>query len=137
MLLFSYDRHVTVDRSRRSVAIVTRRFWVRRQTCVYAFEQIDRIILRAQELPGFGLWGFVTLGMSPSASAAFFLIALGLTEGKDEFVLFSIWKTELGDPAWLEHLTSTSAGDDGPSDAEADEVVRMLQQYLRVPVSSH
>jgi hypothetical protein len=135
--LFSYDRRVTVDRARRQVSVTTRRFWIWRNRRVIPFDRIDRIILRAQELPGFGLFGFLTLWMAPGATSAFILIALGLAEGKDEFLLFTIWEVEPDDPAWLEALTAASAGDGASVDEGMQSIVRLLQEYLAVPVSSH
>ena len=135
--MFSYDRRVTVDRARRRVSVTTRRFWVWRSARTIAFERIDRIILRAQELPGFGLWSFLTLRMAPSVSSAFTMILLGLAGGRDEFLLFTIWETEPDDPLWLEALTSALSDGEGTEEEGTEATVRLLQQYLAVPVSSH
>ena len=94
--------------------------------------RIDRIILRARELPGFGLLGFLTLWMAPRTTSSFILIALGLAGGKDEFLLFTIWELEPDDPAWLEALTSASADDAATVDESMQAVVRLLQDYLSV-----
>lgn len=135
--LFSYDRSVTVDRARRQVSVATRRFWIWRHRRVIAFDRIDRIILRARELPGFGVLGFLTLWMAPSTTSSFVLVALGLAGGKDEFLLFTLWELERDDPAWLDALTSTPADGDGTVDEGMQVMVRLLQEYLAVPVSSH
>lgn len=135
--LFSYDRHVVVDRARRQVAVATRRFWFWRHRRVVAFERIDRIILRAHELPGFGLLGFLTLWMAPSTTSSFALVALGLAGERDEFLLFTLWELGPDDPAWLEGLTSAAAGDAATAEEDMQTVVRLLQEYLAVPVASH
>ncbi len=88
-------------------------------------------------MPGFGLWSFLTLGISPSAASTFVIIALGLAGGRDEFVLFTIWETEPNDPRWLEALMSVRAEDVANESDGATQVVALLQGFLRVPVSSH
>ncbi len=135
--LFSYDRRVTVDRARRQVSVATRRFWIWRRRSVIAFDRVDRIILRARELPGFGLLGFLTLWMAPSTTSSFVLVALGLADGNGEFLLFTLWELERDDLAWLDALTSTLAGGEATVDEGIQDVVRLLQEYLAVPVSSH
>ena len=127
---FSYDRRVTIDRARRTVQVRTRRAWVFTVEEHYAFESIDRVVLRAGELPGFSLWTYLSFGLAAPGELAFYIVGLGLSRTHEERVLFTVWE---GADGWHE----VDGGDAAAGGAPARRLVDLLSEYLGVPVASH
>lgn len=135
--LYSFDRWVTLDRQRRVVSIVTTRLWFWRTERRVRFDQVDRIVLRAQSLSGLGLWSLLTLGVGAGIDGALFLISLGLNNGHGELFLFTVWEEQGGDGGLLRAMAGDRDGEPSLGDEGAGEVIARLREFLAVPVSSH
>jgi len=70
--LFSYCHCVTVNRSRSQLIIRTRRLWLWRQIRIVRFEQVSRIVFRAQAIPTLDLWRYLSLNSSGTSDSALF-----------------------------------------------------------------
>ena len=133
--LFSYCRCVTVSRSLSQLVIRTRWLWVWRQIRIIRFEQVSRIIFRAQAIPTLDFWRYLSLGSAPTSDSALFLISLALKGSTEELPLFTIWEQQpdegdaLDDPA-ADPVQAAEIGDE-----VAGRVVTLLSKYIGVRVA--
>jgi hypothetical protein len=133
--LFSYCRCVTVSRSLSQLVIRTRRLWLWRRIRIVRFEQVSRIVFRAQAIPALTFWRYLSLGSSATADSALFMISLALKDGTEELPLFTIWEQQPDDDDPLhEHdgdpLQAVEIGDE-----VATRVVDLLSEYIGVRVA--
>lgn len=133
--LFSYARCVSVDRHRRQVRIVTRRLWIWSSERVVSFDEIGRIVFRAQAVPSLSLWRFL-LSNSSSAESAFFLISLAL-KSENELPLFMVWEEQPRGSGWLERLAGAPADEARIGDEAASAIVALLREYIGAPIAQH
>jgi len=135
--LYSFDRCVTLDRGRRLVTIATTRLWLWRSERRVPFDDVERIVLRAQSLSGLGLWTLLSLGFAPALDGALFLISLGLRNGRGELFLFTVWEEQGGGPDLVAAMAGERDREPRLGDERAGEVIARLREFLAVPVSSH
>ena len=135
--LYAFDRCVTLDRRRRLVTIVTTHFWRWRRERRVPFDQVERIVLRAQSLSGLGLWTLLSLGVAPALDGGLFLISLGLRDDAGELFLFTVWEQQGGGSDLMAAMAGERDQDPRLGDERAGEVIGRLREFLGVPVSSH
>jgi len=139
--LFSYCRCVTVQRHLERVVISTRRFWFWQRVRVVSFDNISRIIYRAQTLPSLAFWRYLSLDDSAASDSAFFLISLALKSDSNgysaELPLFTVWEDLPRERDWLDKLAGVPDNDGLIGDESPRAIVEILRVYLRVPISSH
>lgn len=133
--LFSYARCVSVDRQRRQVRIVTRRLWIWSSERVVSFDEIGRIVFRAQAVPSLSLWRSL-LSTSSCAESAFFLISLAL-KSENELPLFMVWEEQPHKSGWLERLAGAGTDEARIGDEAASAIVTLLREYIGAPIAQH
>ncbi len=130
--LFSYGRCVSVNRTLRHVIISTRRAWWWRRSRVVAFDEVSRIIYRAQALPALSPLRY--LSADAGSDSALFLISLGL-KSNQELPLFTVWEEQPRTPDWLDRLAGTAPDEPRLGDESAGHVVELLQSYIGAPLA--
>jgi hypothetical protein len=134
--LFSYCRCVTVSRLSSHVVVRTRRLWLWNRMRVVRFEQVSRIIFRAQAIPTLDYRRYLSLGGSDTSDSALFLISLALKDSAEELYLFTIWEQQpdANDPLGpLEGDAAHTAAEIG--DEVAGNVVTLLSKYIGVRIA--
>lgn len=133
--LFSYCRCVTVSPRLRHLIISTRRLWLWQKDRLISFDQVARIVYRAQAIPTLNIWRYLSFDEEVSDSAMF-MISLRLKHGVEEVPLFTVWEQQPVGDDWLDEL----AGDREPpevGDEAAESVVEVLQRFIGVPIREH
>jgi hypothetical protein len=133
--LYSYCRCISIDRERRQIAIRTRRLWCWRRLRVVGFDQVSRILYRAQGLPALSPWRL----LSPDANAdsAVFFVSLALKHERHELPLFVVWQQQPRPADWLDRLAGGAPPAAAIGDEAAGQVVALLHEYLGVPIGGH
>ena len=134
--LFSYCRCVTVERRLSRLTISTRRLWLWRRNRRIRFDQVSRIVYRAQGIPTLNVFRYLSFANSDTSDSALFLISLALKDRGEELPLFTIWEAQPHDRDWLDRLAGNPALPE-VGDEAAGTVVELLQEYIGVPVSAH
>jgi hypothetical protein len=143
VVLFAYRRSVLIDRRRQLVLVTTRWLWFWKVTRTIPFERVSRIIYRAQGLPSLSPMRYVSLGSWDWYDSAFFLISIGIKGAvddrhtRDELTLFSVWQQQPRQPDWLDKLAGVRENAYSIGDESAGAIVKVLREYLGVPVASH
>ena len=132
--LFSYCRCVTVERRLRRLTISTRRLWLWRKDRRIRFDQVLRIVYRAQRIPSLNVLRYLSLSDSDTSDSALFLISLALKDTDEELALFTVWEQQPRDSDWLDVLSGNRTVPD-IGDEAAGAIVELLQQYIGVPVA--
>jgi hypothetical protein len=135
--LFSYARCVTVSRGSSRVTISTRRLWLWRTVRRIRFDQVSRIVFRAQAVPSLDVWRYLSLDDSAMSDSAFFLISLALKDSGEELPLFTVWEEQPEPSDWLGDLAGGGVGAPVIGDETAGRVVGLLQRYIGVPIAGH
>jgi hypothetical protein len=135
--LFSYARCVTVSRGSNHVIIATRRLWLWRTVRLIRFDQVSRIVYRAQAIPSFSVWRWLSLDNSDTSDSALFLISLALKDRGEELPLFTIWEEQPQTGDWLDRLAGDRVDAPEIGDEAAGSVVDLLREYLGVPIAGH
>jgi len=130
--LFSYGRCVSVNRTLRHVIISTRRIWWWQGVRIVPFDQVSRIIYRAQALPALSPLRYLTA--DAASDSALFLISLGL-KSDQELPLFTVWEEQPRAADWLDRLAGTAPDEPSLGDESAGHVVELLQSYIGVPLA--
>lgn len=142
-VLFAYNRSVLIDRRRQIVLVTTRWFWFWQMTRTIPFELVSRIIYRAQGLPSLSPLRYVSLWNWDWYDSAFFLIAIAIKSAaddrhtRDELTLFSVWQQQPRELDWLDKLAGVRNDVHSVGDESAGSIVKLLREYLGVPVASH
>jgi hypothetical protein len=133
--LFSYCRCVTVNRPLSQLVIRTRRLWLWRRIRIVRFEQVSRIVFRAQAIPAVGFWRYLSVGSAATSDSALFMISLALKDGREELPLFTVWEQQPddGDPLNEHEVDPLQAAEIG--DEAATRVVDLLSKYIGVRVA--
>jgi hypothetical protein len=134
--LFSYCRCVTVSPRLRHLIISTRRLWLWQKDRLISFDQVARIVYRAQAIPTLNIWRYLSSDEEASDSAMF-LISLRLKHGVEEVPLFTVWEQQPVGEDWLDELAGDR--DDAPEigDEAAESIVELLQKFIGVPIGEH
>jgi hypothetical protein len=142
LVLFFYNRAVIVDRHRRHVLVATRWFWLWQVTRTIPFDRIARIVYRAQGMPSFSPYRYLSIRNTDLCDSAFFFISIAVKDSAqdrrahDELGLFTVWEQQPRDRDWIDQLaginTNTRIGDE-----TSGAIVDILHEYLGVPISSH
>ena len=133
--LFSYARCVTVNRGSSHIIIVTRWLWLWRKVRMLRFDQVSRIVYRAQAVPSLDVWRYLSLESSDASDSAFFLISLALKDGGEELPLFTVWEEQPEPRDWLDELVGDQTDEHRIGDEAAGTVVELLQKYIGVPIA--
>jgi hypothetical protein len=133
--LFSYCRCVTVNRPLSQLVIRTRHFWLWRHIRIVRFEQVSRIVFRAQAIPALGFWRYLSVGSSAASDSALFMMSLAWMDGAEELPLFTVWEQQPdeGDP--LDEHAGDPAQAAEIGDEVATRVVDLLSEYIGVRVA--
>lgn len=134
--LFSYRRCVTVSRRLSHLIISTRRLWLWHKTRLIRFDQVSRIVYRAQEIPTLNFWRYLSFDDSEISDSALFMISLALKDGTEE-PLFTVWEQEPLPGDWLDALAGEPATAAEIGDEAAGTVVELLRRYMGVPIRGH
>jgi len=142
LVLFTYNRAVTVDRRRRQVLVTTRWFWLWKAERTIPFDRRSHIIYRAQGLPSLSPYRYLSLRNTDVCDSAFFLISIAIKDAADdkrahrELTLFTVWEQQPRQRDWIDKLagirTDTRIGDE-----TSGAIVDILHEYLGVPIASH
>jgi hypothetical protein len=132
--LFSYCRCVTVSRPLQHLVISTRRIWFWRKVRRIRFDQVSRIVYRAQAIPSLSIWRYLSLDNSDTSDSALFLISLALNDGVEEVHLFTIWEQQPQSGDWLDGPAGEVRGGEDIGDEAAGNVLELLHKYLGVPI---
>jgi hypothetical protein len=142
LVLFFYCRAVTVDRTRRRVVVTTRWFWLWNVERTIPFDRVARIIYRAQGMPSLSPYRYLSIRNSDVCDSAFFYISIAVKDAADdrrahdELELFTVWEQQPRDRDWIDQLagirTNTRIGDE-----TSGAIVKILHEYLEVPIASH
>jgi hypothetical protein len=142
LVLFFYCRSVTVDRRRQEIRVTTRWFWMLQFPQTLPFNRIARIVYRAQGLPSFSLFRYLSPRNTDACDSAFFLISIAIKDdaadrrASRELTLFTVWEQQPRESGWIDRLagirTSTRIGDE-----TSGAIVDILHEYLGVPIASH
>jgi hypothetical protein len=135
--LFSYARCVTVNRRSSRITIATRRLWLWRTVRRIRFDQVSRIVFRAQAIPSLDVWRYLSLDNSDTSDSAFFLISLALKDSAEELALFTVWEEQPEAGDWLGGLAGGDAEAPAIGDEVAGTIVELLRSYLGVPIAGH
>ena len=130
--LFSYCRCVTVSRRLSHLIVSTRRLWWWRNVRLIRFDQVSRIVYRAEEIPTLNFWRYLSFNWDLSDSALF-LISLALKDSTELF-LFTVWEQQPRTSDWLDELAGNRAEAPEVGDEAATTVVELLRKYIGVPV---
>lgn len=136
LYVFSYHRCVTVSRRLGHLIISTRYLWLWRKVRMIRFDQVSRIVYRAQEIPTLNLWRYLSFDDSEIADSALFMISLALKDGTEE-PLFTVWEQEPLSGDWLDALAGEPAAATEIGDEAAGTVVELLRRYIDVPIRGH
>jgi hypothetical protein len=134
--LFSYCRCLTVNRRLSRLTISTRRLWLWRTIRRIRFDEVSRIVYRAQALPSLNPLRYLSFDDSDASDSAFFLISLALKDSAEELPLFTVWEQQPHADDWLDDLAGNHAVPE-IGDEAAGTVVRLLHEYIGVPVAQH
>jgi hypothetical protein len=142
LVLFFYSRAVTVDRRRQRVIVTTRWFWIWIVERTIPFNRVARIVYRAQGLPSFSPYRYLSLRDTDVCDSAIYLISIAIKDAADdkrartELTLFSVWEQQPREADWIDRLagirTNTLIGDE-----TSGAIVDILHEYLGVPIASH
>jgi hypothetical protein len=134
--LFSFCRCVTVSRRLNHVIIATRWLWLWHRSRLIRFDQVSRIIYRAQAIPSLNFWRYLSLDDSAMSDSALFMISLSLKHSEEELPLFTVWEEQpTGESDWLDELAGDRAQTPEVGDEAAESVVETLQKFLRVRIA--
>ena len=142
LVLFFYSRAVTVDRRRQRVIVTTRWFWIWKVERTIPFNRVARIVYRAQGLPSFSPYRYLSLRDTDICDSAVYIISIAIKDAADdkrartELTLFSVWEQQPRERDWVDRLagirTNTEIGDE-----TSGAIVDILHEYLGVPIASH
>lgn len=134
--LFSYCRCVTVSPRLSHLIISTRRLWWWHNVRLIRFDQVSRIVYRAQTIPTLNFWRYFSFDDSAIADSALFMISLALKD-EEELALFTVWEQQPLAPDWLDELAGDHAEAPELGDEAAGTVVELLRKYIGVPIREH
>jgi len=143
LVLFAYNRAVTVDRRRQRVLVTTRWFWLWKAERTIPFDRISHIIYRAQGLPSLSLMRYLSLRNTDMSDSAFFLIAIAIKDkaqdkrAQDELTLFTVWEQQPRESDWIDKLSGVRSNPNRIGDETSGAIVDILHEYLGVRVASH
>jgi hypothetical protein len=137
LALFAFSRCVTVNRRLRHVIVTSRRFWMWRHVRVVSFNRVVRITYRAQAIPEFAPWRYLSLTQPAQSDSALFFIALVLENERGELPLFTVWERQPRTPDWLDRLSGAPPEKVRVGDEEAGRVVTLLREYLGVSIGQY
>lgn len=86
---------------------------------------------------------YMSLGSWDWYDSAFFLIAIAIKSSvhdrhtRDELTLFSVWQQQPRESDWLDKLAGVRNNVYSVGDESAGAIVKLLREYLGVPVASH
>lgn len=118
----------------RHLVISTRRLWFWRTVRRIRFDQVSRIVYRAQAIPSLSIWRYLSLDNSDTSDSALFLISLALKDGVEEVHLFTIWEQQPQNGGWLDGAAGEAPGAQEIGDEATGNVVELLHKYLGVPI---
>ena len=133
LYLFSYCRHVAVNRGSQRITVVTTWLWLFRSVREIGFDQVSRIICRGQGMPTLLPWRYLS-EESEGYASAFFLISLALKDG-EELTLFTIWEQQPREHDWLDQLAGGASNVAQVGDEASVSIVNLLHEYLAVPIA--
>lgn len=134
--LFSFCRCVTVSRRLNHLIITTRWLWLWRKSRLIRFDQVSRIIYRAQAIPSLSIWRYLSLDGSALSDSALFMISLALKHSEEELPVFTVWEEQpTGESDWLDELAGERAATPEIGDEAADSVVELLQKFIGVRIA--
>ena len=131
LLLYSFNRCVTVDRGHR-VTIETRHLWFWRRSRIVSCDRIVKVLFRAQRMPGIGV--SLSDDDSDGPETAVFFIDLALKAPREEVRLFTVWQRQPREPDFLDRLAGVNSAEPRLGDEEGVRLVTLLRQYLGVPI---
>ncbi len=134
--LFSYRRCVTIYRPLSLLKIATCRWWLWRKIRHVRFDQVSRIVYRAQAIPSLSVWRYLSLAESDTSDSALFMISLALKDG-EELPLFTVWEQQPWPSDWLDNLAGDRVAAPEIGDEAAGSVVELLRRYLGVRIAGH
>jgi hypothetical protein len=143
LVLFSYCRWVTIDRSRQQVRVTTRWLWLWKVERTIPFDRVSRIIYRAQGLPSLSPTRYLSLHTSDVCDSAFFLISIAIKaavddrRAREELTLFSVWEQQPRGADWIDKLAGVRDNERRVGDETSAAIVNILHDYLGVPIASH
>jgi hypothetical protein len=143
LVMFAYCRRVTIDRHRQRIRVETRWFWFWTLARTIPFDQVSRIIYRAQGLPSLSPMRYLSLRNLDVCDSAFFLISIAIKSTpddrhpRDELTLFSVWEQQPREPDFLDRLAGIRQNPSRIGDESAGAIVKVVHEYLGVPVASH
>lgn len=135
--LFSYCRCVTISPHLSHLVVSTRRLWLWRSVRVIRFDQVSRIVYRAESIPSLNLWRYLSVGLAAASDSALFMISLRLKGGVEEVPLFTIWEQQPCAGDWLDDLLGDREDAPEVGDEAGERVVDLLCKYIGVPVAGH
>ena len=134
--LLSYSRCVTVIGPLKLLKISTCRFWLWRTVRLVRFDQVSRIVYRAQSIPSLNFWRYLSLSDSDISDSALFMISLALKDG-EELPLFTIWEQQPWPSDWLDDLAGDRADAVEVGDEAGGRVVDLLRKFIGVRIAGH
>jgi hypothetical protein len=143
LLLFSCNRSVTVDRRRQHVRVANRWLWVWERVRTIPFDRVARIVYRAQGIPSFSPYRYLSSMSSDSCDSAFFLISIAVKDAAEdkraheEIMLFTVWEQQPRDIGWIDKLAGLRVDPRRLGDETSGAIVDRLHEFLGVPVASH
>lgn len=145
LMLFAYCRTVTVDRAKQQIVVTTQWFWLWSFRRIIPFDRVGRIIYRAQGLPSLSPMRYVTASLlgSDLFDSAIFMISIAVKDSADdrrarsELRLFSVWEQQPRASDWLDKLAGVHVDPYQVGDETACAIVKLLREYIGVPIASH
>lgn len=143
LVLFAYCRYVTIDRGRQVIKVTTQWFWLWKVERLIPFDQVGRIIYRAQGVPSLSPRRYIFGQGTDVCDSAFFLISIAVKataderHAREELALFSVWEQQPREPDWIDKLAGVRTNDRRIGDETSGAIVNVLKEYLGVPVASH
>ena len=143
LVLFFYNRTVTVDRGRRHVVVTTRWFWLMQSMQTIPFDRVARIIYRAQGMPSLSLFRYLSMRDTDACDSAFFIISIAIKDAAEdkrahhELILFTVWEQQPRDRDWIDRLAGIRTNPNRLGDETSGAIVAILHEYLGVPIASH
>jgi hypothetical protein len=144
LVLFLYNRSVTIDRRAQQVLVTTRWFWFWQSDRRIPFDRVSRIIYRAQALPSLSPWRYLSFFQnSDVCDSAFFLISIAIKDAAEdrrsshELTLFTVWQQQPRPADWIDKFAGLGANPNLIGDEGSDVIVDILHEYLGVPIASH